>query len=199
MLIDEISKEMICTIRLENNDWNLYDCDGKKLLVPSSERIFSSSMKKHYLKKRENKENDISTVWILVGISDNGKKICEQVGRTTDLINSLTEIKNNVKDFYRSDSGKYGVLKKKNYKEVVFYEVDIDEYIKNDSLFKKLYGNVPDDTYLSSAYYFIRGAYVEGKLGFETSASMYHKSSLDEYFYEYHKRKTTKKSKRNST
>ena len=72
------------------------------------------------------------------------------------------------------------------------------DYIKNDSLFKKLYGNVPDDTYLSSAYYFIRAAYVEGKLGFETSASMYRKSSLDGYFYEYYKRKTTKKLKRNS-
>ena len=190
MLIDEISKELICTIRLENKDWKLYDCDGKELPVPSSKRIFSSSMKKRYLnlKKRGNKENNISAVWILVGISDNGKEICEQVGRTTDLINSLTEIKDNVKDFYRSDSKKYGALKDKNYKEIVFYEVDIDEYIKNDKLFKKLYGNVPNDEYLSLAYYFIRAAYVEGKLGFETSASMYHKSSLDEYFFDYYKR-----------
>lgn len=188
MVIDKISKELICTIRLENNGWNLYDCDGKELPVPSRKRIFSSSMKKHYLKKRENKKIDISTVWILVGILDNGKKVCEQVGRTKDIINSLTEIKDNVKDFYRSDSKKYGVLKDKNYKEIVFYEVDIDEYIKNDKLFKKLYGNVPNDKYLSLAYYFIRAAYVEGKLGFETSASMYHKSSLDEYFFDYYKR-----------
>ena len=36
--------------------------------------------------------------------------------------------------------------------------------------------------------FFIRAAYVEGKLGFETSASMYHKSSLDEYFFDYYKR-----------
>ncbi|WP_455259405.1 hypothetical protein [Ruminococcus sp.] len=190
MVIDKISKKLICTIRLENNDWNLYDCDGEKLPVPSNKRIFSSSMKKHYLKKREreNQKNDISTVWILVGILDNGKKVCEQVGRTKDIINSLTEIKDNVKDFYRSDGKKYGALKDKNYKEIVFYEVDIDEYIKNDKLFKKLYGNVPNDEYLSLAYYFIRAAYVEGKLGFETSASMYHKSSLDEYFFDYYKR-----------
>ena len=124
----------------------------------------------------------------MVGILDNGKKVCELVGRTKDIINSLTEIKDNVKDFYRSDSKKYGALKDKNYKEIVFYEVDIDEYIKNDKLFKKLYGNVPNDEYLSLAYYFIRAAYVEGKLGFETSASMYHKSSLDEYFFDYYKR-----------
>lgn len=190
MVIDKISKKLICTIRLENNDWNLYDCDGEKLPVPSNKRIFSSSMKKHYLKKREREtpKNDISTVWILVGILDNGKKVCEQVGRTKDIINSLTEIKDNVKDFYRSDGKKYGALKDKNYKEIVFYEVDIDEYIKNDKLFKKLYGNVPNDEYLSLAYYFIRAAYVEGKLGFETSASMYHKSSLDEYFFDYYKR-----------
>ena len=188
MVIDKISKELICTIRLENNYWKLYDCDGKELPVPFSKCIFSSSMKKHYLKKRENKKIDISTVWILVGILDNGKKVCEQVGRTKDIINSLTEIKDNVKDFYRSDSKKYGALKDKNYKEIVFYEVDIDEYIKNDKLFKKLYGNVPNDEYLSLAYYFIRAAYVEGKLGFETSASMYHKSSLDEYFFDYYKR-----------
>ena len=56
MVIDKISKELICTIRLENNYWKLYDCDGKELPVPSSKRIFSSSMKKHYLKKRENKK-----------------------------------------------------------------------------------------------------------------------------------------------
>ena len=70
---------------------------------------------KTLFKKRENKKNDISTVWILVGILDNGKKVCEQVGRTKDIINSLTEIKDNVKDFYRSDSKKYGTLKDKNY------------------------------------------------------------------------------------
>ena len=83
---------------------------------------------------------------------DNGKKVCEQVGRTKDIINSLTEIKDNVKDFYRSDSKKYGALKDKNYKEIVFYEVDIDEYIKNDKLFKKLYGNVPNDEYFFDYY-----------------------------------------------
>lgn len=187
MLIDKISKGMICAIRLENNKWNLYDCDGDKLPNPSSKRIFSSSMKKNYLKKHKNKKFDISTVWILVGVLDNGKKICEQVGRTKDLINSLTEIKNDIKDFYRSETTKYGILKNKDYKEIIFYEIDIDEYIKNDELFKKLYGDAPTDVCLSSAYYFIRAAYVEGKLGFETSASMYHKSSLDEYFYEYYK------------
>lgn len=121
----------------------------------------------------------------MVGILDDGIKVCEQVGRTKDIINSLTEIKDNVKDFYRSDSKKYGALKGKNYKEIVFYEVDIDEYIKSDELFKELYGNIPNDEYLSLAYYFIRAAYVEGKLRFETSASMYHKSSLDEYFFDY--------------
>lgn len=56
MVINKISKELICTIRLENNYWKFYDCDGKELPVPSSKRIFSSSMKKHYLKKRENKK-----------------------------------------------------------------------------------------------------------------------------------------------
>ena len=56
MVIDKISKKMICTIQLEIKDWELYDCDGNKLPPPSSERIFSSSMKKHYLKKRGNKK-----------------------------------------------------------------------------------------------------------------------------------------------
>ena len=41
----------------------------------------------------------------------------------------------------------------------------------------------------SSVYYFIRAAYVEGKIGYETSASMYHKSSLDGYFYSYYENK----------
>ncbi len=193
MDIDKVSKMMICSIRFENGSWLFFDCDDNQLLAPSGDRIFSSAMKKRYLKKREKHRDDISTVWILVGITSDGKKICEQIGRTKDLINSLTEIKNNVKDFFYSDSGKYGVLKKKNYKEIVFYEVDINKYIDNDELFIKMYGNEPEDEYLLAAYYFIKAAYVEGKLGFETSASMYHKSSLDGYFYEYYKEKHKRK------
>lgn len=189
MLIDKINKEIICSIRLQNETWHFYDCNGDELREPSKKSIFSSAMKKRYLKKRKNKQIDISTVWILVGIIDENKKICEQVGRTKDLINSLNEIKDNVKDFFYDEDGKYGVLRQKNYKELIFYEVDIDKYIEKDKLFIELYGNAPDNVHLSSAYYFIRAAYVEGKLGCDTSASMYHKSSLDGYFYDYYKKK----------
>lgn len=190
--IDEISKERICSIRLENNHWHLYDCKDNKLPVPSEKRIFSSAMKNCYQKERKNQQDrKFSIVWILVGTTFDNVKKCVQVGRTKDLINSLTEIKNNIKDFYCGTRGKYDILRKKNYKELVFYEVDIDEYIKNeDELFKNLYGDAPSDEYLLAAYYFIRAAYVEGKLGAGTYAfeDMYHKSSLDEYFFDYYKK-----------
>lgn len=190
--IDEISKERICSIRLENNNWHFYDCNYDELPIPSEKRIFSSAMKNRYQKERKNKQDrKFSTVWILVGTTFDNVKKCVQVGRTKDLINSLTEIKNNIKDFYCGNRGKYDILRNKNYKEIVFYEVNIDEYIKNkDELFKNLYGDAPDDEYLLAAYYFIRAAYVEGKLGAGTNAfeDMYHKSSLDEYFFDYYKK-----------
>lgn len=152
MLIDEISKEIVCSICLQNETWNLYDCKGDELPSPSAERIFSSAMKLRYQNKQRNKKSDTSTVWILVGITEDNEKICEQVGRTKDLKNTLDEIKDNIKKFLNTDDGKYGKLKRKNYKELVFYEVDIDKYLENDKLFIELYGNAPSDKHLSAAY-----------------------------------------------
>lgn len=194
--IDEISKEMICKVKLNKDKykykdkycWELYDCNERYLQVLSDERRFSQLMKRRYLEKKKHKNNDVSTVWILVGISKTCEKNCEQVGRTTDLINTLNEIREDIKDFYRNGK-KYGGLKK-NYTELVFYEVDIDKYMENDESFKTMYGNVPEDEHLLSAYCLIRAAYVEGKLGFITSANMYRKSPLDGYFYEYIKKKS---------
>lgn len=174
----------ICSLILENGSWYLYDCSDNKLKQLSEEGNFPYAMKRNYLNKRKGRI-DISTVWVLVGFTDD-KEVYEQVGRTKDLINSLNEIRENVKDFYNNEDGKYGVLKKREYKKIVFYEVDIDKYIETDELFLKTYGEPPKDEFLSLAYYFIRAAYVEGKLGSVTCASMYHKSSLDEYFYSYY-------------
>lgn len=188
MLINEISKEKVCSICLEDDkNWHLYDCNSAELPIPSEKRIFSSAMKLHYQNKRGDKRSDISTVWILVCTTEDNEYICMQVGRTKDLKNALDEIKENVKKFFDPEDKKYGKLKNRNYKELAFYEVDIDMYLEKDSFFVNMYGNKPDDKYLSGAYYFIRAAYVEGKIGAETGADayMYHKSSLDEYFYEY--------------
>lgn len=189
--IDEISKEIICSICLENDDWHFFDCNGNELPVPSEKRIFSSAMKLRYQNKRGDKERGISTVWILVATTEDNGNICVQVGRTKDLKNTLDEIRENVKKFFNPKDKKYGKLKGKNYKELVFYEVNIAEYIKNDNEFKSLCKVAPKEEFLLEAYYFIRAAYVEGKLGALTYAdeNMYHKSSLDEYFYEYFKAK----------
>lgn len=70
-------------------------------------------------------------------------------------------------------------------KKIVFYEVNIDNYLLGDTVFKTAYGEPPQDVFLAKAYYFMRAAYVEGKLGSETKAAMYHYSTLDGYFYEY--------------
>lgn len=130
---------------------------------------------------------DIPTVWALVGFSDDGKETWEQVGRTKDLTNSLDEIREDVKNFYNNQK-KYGNLRNKDYKKLVFYEIDIDNYLKNDELFIRICGEPPENPFFALAYYFVRAAYVEGKLGFETSAHMYHKSTLDEYFYSYYEK-----------
>lgn len=191
MSFDEISKEIVCSICLKDETWHLYDCNGGELPIPSAERIFSSAMKLRYQNKRGDKECDISTVWILVGTTEDNEYRCVQVGRTKDLKNTLDEIKENIKKFFNPKDKKYGKLKGMNYKELVFYEVNIAEYIKNDNEFKKLCQVAPKEEILLEAYYFIRAAYVEGKLGALTYAdeNMYHKSSLDEYFYEYFKAK----------
>lgn len=185
---DEIYTK-ICSIQLKNDTWHFYDCNDNELPTPSNKRIFSSSMKRRYLTKwndRQNdRQNDTSTIWVLVGYKKNNEEKFEQVGRTKDLINSLNEIRENVKDFFGNDNSKYGKLKRKGYTEIVFYEVNIDDYLQDDRLFVETYGKPPTDGNLSSAYYFLRAAYVEGKIGVEKSPNMYHPSSLDGFFYSY--------------
>ena len=182
--MDEKIYKKICSIIMSEDRWYLYDCKDKKISEPSSERIFSSAMNKRYRKNRNMSRTDISTVWVLAGFKNDNKEWI-QVGRTKNLTNLLAEVRKNVKNFY--DSGnKYAALREKHYEKLVFYEIDIDNYLKNDILFEKIYGEVPKDKNFSSAYYFIRAAYVEGKLGAETSAYMYHESALDEYFYSYY-------------
>lgn len=184
--MDEQGYIQICSIKKEKGVWNFYDCKNDMLPSPSEERIFTSAMKRRYYEKIQKREKGISTVWVLVGFKEDGGETWEQVGRTKDLKNSLDEIRENVKQFYNSDK-KYGALKNKKYHKLVFYEVDIDKYLQDDLLFKAMYGEPPKDSFFSLAYYFIRAAYVEGKLGCEKSACMYRKSSLDEYFYSYYK------------
>ncbi len=175
----------ICSVKREGQSWGIYDCNDSKLEPPSEKRYFSSAMKKRYLAKRQLRK-DIPTVWILVGVKEDGTENYEQVGRTVDIINTLNEIRNNIKDFFYN-KGKYSNLKNKNYTELNFYEVDIDSYLNEETIFKEKFGIPAKDEYFERAYYFIRAAYVEGKLGFETKANMYHPSSLDGYFYSYYK------------
>lgn len=190
--MDEKNYIKICSIiKSAEGEWIFYDCEDNKLPEPSEKRIFSSAMKIQYRKKRKIDRDDISTVWALVGFNDDGKETWEQVGRTKDLTNSLDEIKEDIKKIYRNEK-KYGDLKNKNYRKLVFYEIDIDNYLKNDEVFVKMYGNPPENNDFALAYYFIRAAYIEGKLGFEKSARMYHKSTLDEYFYSYYEKNKNK-------
>ncbi len=185
--MNENALKRICSIELINNQWELYDCYGENLRSPSEKCIFSPKMKKSYLKARNNENSDTNTsvVWVLIGYNED-KAVWEQVGRTIDIINALNEVRENVKNFYRDDDNKYNKLKKK-YKKVTFYEVNIDEYLSNDTLFYSVYGNkIPEEDYFEQfrlAYDYVKAAYVEGKLGFENDANMYHPSSLYGYFY----------------
>lgn len=183
--MDEKIYKKICSIIMSENRWYLYDCQDEKISEPSSARIFSSAMNIRYRKNRNMSREDISTVWVLVGFRNDNKEWI-QVGRTKNLTNLLDEIREDVKKFYGSGN-KYASLREQHYEKLVFYEINIDNYLKKDILFKKIYGEVPQNEKFSLAYYFIRAAYVEGKLGAETSAYMYHESALDEYFYSYYK------------
>lgn len=135
------------------------------------------------------------TVWILVGYDKKNNVTYEQVGRAKHIVRALSEIRDDVKEICRSKITKYGLLGGK-YKELVFYEVDIDEYVKkNGKTFCETFKE-PDsdkDINLRLAYYFLKAAYVEGKIGFDSKANMYNTSSLDEYFYLYCRNEYEKK------
>lgn len=185
--IDEQKYKKICSIiKSENEDWNFFDYNGSPLRKPSETAIFTSAMKRRYLKTKS--RIDIPTVWVLVGFDDENKITWEQVGSTKDIINALVEIKNAIKSFY-SNGKKYGVLKNENYKKLVFYEVDIDNYLRDDLEFENIYGEALKNNDLKLAYYYVRATYIEGKIGYDTSARMYNPYILDGYFYNYFKNK----------
>ena len=178
----------ICAIRKNNNGWEFSDCNGESLKAPDEKSIFTSSMNKRYRKERKKYIVDENTacVWFLRGKADNGDITCIQVGRTKNLTNLLSnDIKEDIKNFY-SGVGKYGKLKEK-YNELVFYEVDVNQIIKEDNDAKQILGSKPKDKNLGLAYSVICAAYVEGKLSFEKKAELYCPSTLDGYYYTYFK------------
>lgn len=181
-------KKICSIVKSETGDWDFFDYNGDSLPKPSETAIFTSAMKRRYLKTKS--RIDISIVWVLVGFDDENKITWEQVGRTKDIINALNEIREDIKEFY-SNGNKYAELKAKKYKKLVFYEVDIDNYLMDDLEFKNISREVPKNKELELAYYYVRAAYVEGKIGYDTSACMYNPSTLDGYFYSYLKNKKT--------
>lgn len=185
----------ICSlVKKDEDQWEFKDCKGESLRRPTDGSYFTSAMKSRYegWRKRKNLRKDISTVWVLIGMKKGGEKTIIQVGRTTDIVNTLNEVREAVKRFYRNNDKKYGSLMGEEYIKYIFYEVNIDEYLKEDALFKKVYGKVseaPEDKFLLLAYHYIRAAYVEGKIGYEAREKggfcLYHKSPLDGYYYDY--------------
>ena len=160
--------------------WNYTDDEIEEIRIRKQNIIFPRNMKDEYYKKYNDKDG--SRVWVLVGYKKEKDIQYLQVGSTKDLINLLDEVKEAVKQLYFK-KGKYSNLKK-IYDKIIFYEVDVDEYLKNDSYFNKIL-NINEDENLIYAYKWIKANYVEGKIAVEKNPSMYHKSVLDGFFYDY--------------
>ena len=180
---NEIGKLLICSIKKVDNGWVLYDCNGENISNLSGK--FPSSMNLRYRKKRGNKwgkdvENS-SCVWVLIGKINEAEKWI-QVGRNSSLKNMLSnDIKEDIKQVY-SGTGKYGGL---NYSELIFYEINIKNYIENDEKSKGILGTEPLDNNLKRAFWVNCAAYIEGKLASEKNVQLYHLSVLDGCYYAY--------------
>ena len=179
----------VCSIKKEIETWKFYDLEGKQLREPSENTYFPSSMNRRYRAKRKGNaiDEDISCVWFLIGKKNNASRWV-QVGRTSNITNMLSnDIKNDIKEFY-SGHGRYGELQKK-YTELIFYEVDIEKYIKTDTEALKILGTSPIDMNLRMAYFINCAAYIEGKMAFEHTPDLYNPSILDGCYYRYFKDK----------
>jgi hypothetical protein len=142
-------------------------------------------MNLRYRKKRGNKwgkdVENLSCVWVLIGKINEAEKWI-QVGRNSSLKNMLSnDIKEDIKQVY-SGTGKYGGL---NYSELIFYEINIKNYIENDEESKGILETEPLDTNLKMAYWVNCAAYIEGELASEKNVQLYHLSVLDGCYYAY--------------
>lgn len=142
-------------------------------------------------RKKYIKRNDISCIWILVGIKNNeDTESWIQIGRSKHLTNLLSEdVKEDIKAILYERNGKYKDLKKE-FKNLVFYEVNIEEFLKNDNdEALNGYRIEPQNENLKYVYHYIRAAYTEAKLGYYNDAQLFHTSTVDGFYYKYFKDK----------
>lgn len=187
--MDDGFQKRICSIKKENNNWNLYDYEDKLLRRPSANTYFPSSLNMRYRIKRKEffEDEDTSCVWILIGKKNSITKWI-QVGRTKNLKNLLSnDIKEDIKEFY-SGNGKYGQLQDK-YTELIFFEIDILKYIRVDKVAHTILGKAPINKYLRQAYFVNCAAYIEGKLAFQNKPELYSPATLDSCYFNYFKSK----------
>jgi hypothetical protein len=204
-MLEENMKNKICSLEWKNGEWTFKDCKGKEL-KPLPKRFPKATLKNNYKDYRKQSGNNMpeesfACVWVLMGRKEQTEK-CIQVGRNCNLENMLEEdIIKDIKDFFYG-SKKYSKLRKKCQKQetykLTFYEVNIQEYLKEDTVINQILGKRPvDNPSLLKAYSYVEAAYVEGKLGCYSKnsnnhgivSSMYNPSTLDGYFYDYFKKK----------
>ncbi len=80
-------------------------------------------------------------------------------------------------------------LRKNKYDSLIFYELDINEYLKDDYVLKYLLApGSPQDEKLTEVYYYITASYAEGKLARETKAEYWNPSGgIDGDVYDYYR------------
>jgi hypothetical protein len=203
-MLEENMKNKICSLEWKNGEWAFKDCKGEEL-KPLPKRFPKAALKNNYKDYRKQLGNNMpeesfACVWVLMGRKEQTEK-CIQVGRSCNLENMLEEdIIKDIKGFFfemkgREDYSKF--RKEREYDTLTFYEVNIQEYLKGDTVINQILGKKPKDSSLLKAYAYVKAAYVEGKLGCYSKnpdnqgivSSIYNPSTLDGYFYDYFKKK----------
>ena len=193
-MIGEYRKYLICRIKYDGESPFFYDC--KNLEIKST-----NAMNMRYRKARRQivTEEDGATIWILTGIlKQDGEEKLIQVGQCKNLTQMLSgDIRKDVRQIISENdpNGKYSTLRQE-YKELFFYEVELDDFDICDIGVKLCF---PIDTILKRAERAIKAAYVEGMIASQNNClknksvyGIWNPSTigLDGYFYSYFESKT---------
>lgn len=194
----------ICSIKKEENEVKVYDCNGKKCGYDKQEpnnRELNCKLNQQYLEYRKSKGNiqnkDYSVVWIMVIEEEGKKKRVFQVGQNSSLGKMYRNDLNKDRSiiiFYKSYLNSTG--RRKKYSEIFcsadnivvsIYEVCIDEILKAYKVEFACDGN-------EKMCYYIKSMYVEGMIAYKTSAEVWKSSGgLDGMAYEYYEELYQKK------
>lgn len=175
-ILKDCNDHVIATVDL-NGNITKYDKQGIKIgtYSPNDNITYTGGIKSAYRKKAIYNDKR-SAVWILVANDKNEAEKYLQIGRNInphEMLNS--DIYPDIHSIISGNSkNKYHNIESSS---LSFFQVDIDAYLNNDlDIHKVLKSKVPTDSSLKQAYYNFKAAYCEGKLAYESNASLWKRS-----------------------